>query len=105
MIPAVAPEDVLVSVPVVMSYDAQRHYRVVVGTPRGPVSSRTFVRYADTQSIVEELVRPFPEIGPHARVQLHISSAQPCWLSVGQPVLIRATADREAAPGWVGAFL
>jgi ribosomal protein L11 len=99
-----APADVLVTVPVTMTYDAQRRYQVVVGAPRGPISSRTFLRFAEMQSVVEDLVRPFAEVGPEARVQLHVSAPQPSWLSLQQPVLIRATADREAAPGWVGAF-
>ena len=92
-----------------MAYDAQRRHQVVVGTPRGPMTSRVFTRYAQTQAVVEELIRPFPEVGPQVRIQVNISAPQqPSWLSVGQPVLICADSTRpgqDAAPGWVGAFV
>ena len=105
--PGVSPGDGLVTVDATMSYDAQRRYQVSVATPNGPLTSRVFTRYAQTQAVVEELLRPLPGIGPQIRIQVDISAPQPDWLAVGQPVLIRAEPGqgREAAPGWIGAFL
>ncbi|GLY15455.1 hypothetical protein LWF15_13110 [Kineosporia rhizophila] len=108
VIPGLSPIDGLVAVNAVMSYDEHRRYQVVVGTPQGPVTSRVYTRYAQTQHVVEEIVRPFPEVGPEIRVQVDITAPEPSWLSVGQPVLVRADSTqpgREAAPGWIGAFL